>query len=242
MIEINLVPDVKQELLRAQRQRTLVVSVSIMVSVVAIGLVALLGGYVLVQQALVGRSLDNSISQLTDEIEAKDGLPNALTVQRQLGAIAELYESRTDSSRMFDVLSAISPKSNSKNALNISNLVLDEEEHRITIEAQATNGYEALETFKKTILSTRIVYLNEGEEVQEPLAEMVIDGDRSYGEDSDGRKVLRFTISFDYPEDLFATTITGMKIVAPRGEVNVTDSKINVPSSLFSERVEREDN
>lgn len=238
MIQINLVPDVKQELLKAQRQRTFVVSLSILVSAVAVGIVVLLGAYVLVQQGVVNRALDSSIDDLSAEIAAKESLPSALTIQKQLATVSGLYDSRSDTSRMFDLLSVITPSSSDKNSINVSKLNLETETSLITIEAQASNGYEALESFKKTIEATDVSYVENGEEFTEPLAVSVSDGDRSYGEDTGGKKVLRFTISFNYPENLFATTTSNVKIVGPKGSINVTDSKINVPSSLFSDRVE----
>lgn len=237
MIQINLVPDVKQELLRAQRQQALVISLSVLASAVAVGVVVLLGAYVLVQQGIVNRALDKSIKDLSGQIESKEGLPNALTIQNQLSAISDLHDKRIDSSRLFDLLTAISPESSNKNAINVSKLSLDSENHLVTIEAQAKNGYEALEAFKKTIKATNVTYLDNQEEVTTPLTDTVADGDRSYGEDANNRKVLRFTISFEYPENLLATTTTNVKISAPKSQINVTDSKINVPSSLFSERV-----
>ena len=54
MIEINLVPDVKQELIRAQRVRTGVISMSILVGLAALGIVALLLIWVFAIQAARG--------------------------------------------------------------------------------------------------------------------------------------------------------------------------------------------
>lgn len=42
MIEINLIPDVKQEFLRAQRMRNAAVSFSIMIGIIAAGIVGFL--------------------------------------------------------------------------------------------------------------------------------------------------------------------------------------------------------
>ena len=43
MIQINLVPDVKQEMLRAQRMRNFTISMAIVVGLVAAGVVVILG-------------------------------------------------------------------------------------------------------------------------------------------------------------------------------------------------------
>ena len=54
MIEINLIPDVKQELLRAQKGRAVVISASIFASVIAVGVVALLLVYIFGVQGVRG--------------------------------------------------------------------------------------------------------------------------------------------------------------------------------------------
>lgn len=48
MIEINLIPDVKQELLKAQRTRSMVVSIAIISSIAAASVVVLLLVYIFV--------------------------------------------------------------------------------------------------------------------------------------------------------------------------------------------------
>jgi hypothetical protein len=61
------------------------------------------------------------------------------------------------------------------------------------------------------------------------------DSDRSYGEDATGAKVLRFTLTFTYPDKLFSRTAKNATIVAPERS-NVTDSFLGVPESLFTQR------
>jgi len=48
MIEVNLIPDVKLELLKARKVRTNVISLSILITIVTAGAVALLAFYVFV--------------------------------------------------------------------------------------------------------------------------------------------------------------------------------------------------
>ena len=62
MIEINLVPDVKQELIHAQRIRSAVVTVSILIGLVSIAIVAILVFYIFAIQAARGAILDGQIT------------------------------------------------------------------------------------------------------------------------------------------------------------------------------------
>ena len=74
-----------------------------------------------------------------------------------------------------------------------------------------------------------------GDSKTTPLTSDVSTTDISYGEDASGKKVLRFTMSFVYPEEVFARTSKNASIQTPTIQ-NVTDSYLRIPQSLFSER------
>jgi Tfp pilus assembly protein PilN len=232
MIEINLVPDVKLKLLRANRQRRLVISAAIMVAIVAGGAVALLAFYAFGVQTIAGGLADNSITSENKKLQGVKDLAKTLTIQNQLKQLASLHEDKNVTSRLFDILSATVPTG--KNAISITQLAFDGEENTITIEGKAQNGYEALEVFKKTIAQTIFKYSQDGQ-TQEPvnIADSISEGERRYTEDSDGNRVLTFELSFTYPDELFLPTSQQGKIVAPTKQ-RATDSAVGVPASLFS--------
>ena len=74
MIEINLVPDVKQELLRAQRTRTAVITISIISGLAAIGIVVLLLVYVFGVQAVRSGLADNAIKEQSEKLASVEDL------------------------------------------------------------------------------------------------------------------------------------------------------------------------
>lgn len=231
MIEINLVPDVKQELLNAQRVRTSVISLSIVVGLAAVGIVVVLAIWVFVVQATRGVLADNAIKDESSKLASVKDISNTLTIQNQLSKLSAMHDSKSIDSRVFDILTTINPPA--PNTVAITNLTLDSDTKTITIEAQAA-GFPSLEVFKKTIEATKFQYTNDGETKSIPLASQVDDGsDRSYGEDASGAKVLRFTLSFVYPDELFSRLSGDAVIVAPTRS-NVTDSFLGVPTSLFT--------
>lgn len=233
MIEINLVPDVKQEFLRAQRTKNSIISIAILVGIGAIGVIVLL--FSIVGGQMVKSALDDrTIASENDTLQDVEDLNNTVTIQNQLAQLAGMHDEKKINSRVFDVLSAINPPA--PNDVRVSNLQLDPELKVLTIEGSAVNGYAAVEVLKKTILNTNLEYADEGEAVKEPLAAQVEVSETSYGEDAEGRKVLRFILSFEYPEQLLSRTIENARIVSPTTEINVTDSFIRVPESLFSQR------
>jgi hypothetical protein len=233
MIEINLIPDVKQELLRAQRARTVVISIAIVASIIAAGIVTLLAVWVFAVQTVRQTVADGDIKKAYSQLQSNNDLSKVLTVQNQLTKITDLNNAKHIDSRVFDVLAAMLPAA--PNNVEISDFGVDSTTDTITIQAQASNLYQALEVFKKTVAGATYTY-NDGTGTKtETLATNISTADVSYGEDSNGQKVLRFTLSFTYPDSLFSPLSTNLKLI-PANQANATDSFLGLPQSVFSDR------
>jgi hypothetical protein len=233
MIEINLVPDVKQELIQAQRVRASVISIAILVGIVATGVVVLLAFWVFAVQTARGALSDNTIKTESQKLAGVEDISNTLTIQNQLSKLAQMHDDKSIDSRVFDVLTTINPPA--PNDIAITNLALDAGTKTIKIEGQAKGGYNALDVFKKTIVATNFNFTQNGDKQSVPLASNMSDSDRSYGEDASGARVLRFTLTFTYPDELFTRTAQNATIVAPT-RANATDSFLGVPQSLFTQK------
>lgn len=232
MIEINLIPDVKLELLKARRQRRAIISVAVIITIVAVGITVLLAMYAFGVQTIASKLADNSITSENDKLRKVEDLSKTLTIQKQLASLSQQHDDKNLSSRVFDILTTTVPTGT--NAISVTRLTMNTEDKTIEIEGQAANGYEALEVFKKTIAETKFEYTTENE-VQSPLAiaTSISDGERRYSEDSTGKRVLSFTMSFSYPEELFQPTSENGRIIGPNQQ-NATDSANGVPNSLFT--------
>lgn len=237
MIEINLIPDVKREFLKTKQLRNYVISTSVLVGVGVIGLAVVLGlilGGMLVAEKLQDDGIDKEGKALT----SIEDLNKTVTIQQQIEKINAQQAVKTIDSRLFDVMVAIDPPS--PNNIKISELKLDPVAKTISVEGSAANGYSALEVVKKTIANTKILTLQNGEEVEVDLATDIVAGDTGFGENAEGQRVLRFSFSFTYSDELFAVSKDPVKLVTPKGKVDVTDSKLGVPSSLFEKRASDE--
>jgi len=232
MIEINLVPDVKQELIKAQRVRASVISVAILIGIVAVGVVVVLAIWVFAVQTARDIITDNTIKSESQKLSSVEDISNTLTIQNQLTKLAQMHNSKHIDSRLFDILTTINPSA--PNNVAITKLTLDSKASTIKIEAQAVNGYPALEVFKKTIGATTLEYTKDNEKQSVALATGISDSERSYGENASGAKVLRFTLLFTYSEALFSKSAQNAVVVAP-DKTNVTDSFRGVPQSLFTQ-------
>jgi hypothetical protein len=196
--------------------------------------VTLLSLYVFVAQAVRSSAADGAIKLGSDKLVAVTDLSKTLTIQNQLTKISALNGNKNIDSRIFDLLSAIIPPA--PNDIQISNLEIDSIDGTITVDGQAANSYAAVEVFKKTIESATLKYTdNEDKPQQIPIASSISTSNTSYGEDSSGNKVLRFTISFVYALELFLPSTKDMSIVIANGG-NVTDSYLGVPKSIFADR------
>jgi Tfp pilus assembly protein PilN len=232
MIEINLIPDVKQELLRAQRTRSMVISGSILTCIIAGAVVVLLVLYVFGVQTVRNALADQAIDSGGAKLAKVEDLSKMLTIQNQLNRVTQLNDTKQINSRLFDVLSAVIPPA--PNDVQISKLSVSTADSTITLEGQ-TKAYDSMEVFKKTIDSSIIVYTQDNNDKQVKLASNISTTDISYGENSDGQKVLRFTLSFKYPDELFSAKIPLITIKLSI-DGNVTDSYLGIPKSIFTDR------
>lgn len=236
MIEINLIPDIKQELLRARRVRSIVISGAIVVCLVSVGSVILLAIYLFGVQALRSTLADRAIESNSSKIEKIPDLANMLTIQNQLEKITDLHLSSNMSSRLFQILVAVNPAAS--NEIKYSSVNFDSEAGIIHIEAQAGNGFVAADVFKKTAQAVRFTYQVDGEQgVSEPkpIATDISILDSSYGEDASGAKVIRFSVDLKYTPELFAASSRNVVIINPEQQ-DATDSYKYLPKSLFTQQ------
>jgi len=233
MIEINLVPDVKQELIKARSVRAAVVSISIIASIAALAVVAILSIYVFGVQTLRNSVADDSIEKGSAQLASVEDLSKILTIQNQLTKINALNDAKPIDSRIFTMLQAVIPPA--PNQVQISTATVDAETDTITLEGQALT-YPAVEAFKKTIGAAYVRYTDVDNKQQDAaLASDISLTNVSFGEDSTGAKVLRFTISFTNADELFATSVKNPTIVLINGG-NVTDSYLGIPKSIFVDK------
>lgn len=233
MIQINLVPDIKQELLKAQRVRAGVISIAIITAIASAGVVIAFCIWVFGVQLGLGVHYDGVIKDKSQQISKVENLSDALTIQNQLAQLSAMHDSKNIDSRMFSLLETINPPA--PNDIKTTTLSIDAETKVVKIEAQAAGGFPALETFRKTIEATTIEFDVDGQPESLPLAANLSDDQRSYGEDAEGNRVLRFTLTFTYPDQLFSRTAKNLNIVAP-AKTNATDSFVGVPDQLFTSK------
>ena len=239
MIEINLLPNVKRELLKTRAMRNRVISISFLVGGASIAAVVVL--VLILGSQFAAEAVQNGvIKDRNDKLMAVEDLNKVVTIQHQLTKINEQHSGKKLNSRIFDVVTAVNPVA--PNNVSFSDIKVNPESKTITLEGSAVNGYSALETLKKTILNTKIQTTDGDKSSEVSLTKEIKDGDTSFGENSEGKKVLQFSFSFEYAEELLAPANNGtVSVLTPTGKVDVTDSRQGIPDSLFKSNSKKQE-
>ena len=239
MIEINLLPNVKRELLKTRAMRNRVISISFLVggaSIAAVVVLALILGSQIAAEAVQ----NGVIKDRNDKLMAVEDLNKVVTIQHQLTKINEQHSGKKLNSRIFDVVTAVNPVA--PNNVSFSDIKVNPGSKTTTLEGSAVNGYSALETLKKTILNTKVQTTDGDKSSEVSLTKEIKDGDTSFGENSEGKKVLQFSFSFEYAEELLAPANNGtVSVLTPTGKVDVTDSRQGIPDSLFKSNSKKQE-
>jgi hypothetical protein len=119
MIQFNLLPDVKINLIKARRVNRLI----IMASILAVGVSVLILGVMFSLSAAQKKhinDLNKDISSLTSELQGTESLTKILTVQNQLKALPALYAGRPAVTRLPGFLDQATPS-----GLGLGNIRID---------------------------------------------------------------------------------------------------------------------
>ena len=179
MISLNLLPDVKKDLLRVRRERNLVVSISVVVVGASIGVLLLLSGtlgVLVATKALMENGIKND-EQTIKQAQKKKQLDKYITVQNQLKQIGKLKSDQQVYSRLMDYLTQLNPAA--PNNVQISSAKIEApagssstssssssasaDGITMTIEGKTTN-FSALDVYKNTLSKAQLSYEVEEED------------------------------------------------------------------------------
>lgn len=161
--EINLVPDIKNEMIKALKLRNLIFFICIVAVVASLGVVALLGSIVGGQQIALG-SKDTMLSALSKKVNGYDDLGDFLTIRDQVEKLDTISNNKNVFSRTFGILAAFLPTGADRITISKLNVNLTGEKPKLYIEAQANAekapyiDYNVLDAFKKSMPYMRYDY------------------------------------------------------------------------------------
>ena len=233
MIEINLLPDVKQEFVRTRQLKRVIISVMILVSAVSVGIVIVLAMYIYGAQPLLQLAADNEIKTIANELKEDKNLTRNLTIQKQLATLPELHSQKGKYTALFDVVRSINPKE--PHNVRFSKMTLNPIDNTVIFEGSA-GDYNSVVVFRDTMKNAQVSYdiTTDGETEQkknQALFTDVLFTDVGIGKDSDGRDVATFKVTATYNTEIFSATAKNQKITIPNKKTTPSSESVR----LFSD-------
>ncbi|MDL2363554.1 MAG: PilN domain-containing protein [Patescibacteria group bacterium] len=222
MIELNLLPDIKLEYIRAQRERRLVISIAALVTIAAIAMVVLMFS--------IGQVQKKHLSDLNDDIKTKSAklksqpqIGKILTVQNQLDSLTALHDAKPATDRIFDYLNELTPSEVSLATLD-TNLV----DQTMTITG-AANTFSDVNKYVDTLKFTEFTTATMTEKTKAFSAVVLTNFGVSDSTTASARPV-SYTLTFKYDPILVKVT---EKVTLKVPNKITTRSELGQPTGLF---------
>lgn len=162
--EINLVPDIKEEMIKTLKLRNFIFFLCIAVAAASVG-ITLIAGLIMGGQQLALNNKKNTINELSTKLNSYSDLNDFLTLKDQLGNTSTLASNKKVLSRTFNILSALLPTGADTITISELSVNLDNEgQPTLNFDAQANAGsepyidYNVLDSFKKSMQYMRYDY------------------------------------------------------------------------------------
>jgi Tfp pilus assembly protein PilN len=148
-VEFNLLPDVKMDVVKANRTRNTVISVSFLAAAVSLVVFLLLAFTVYGVQKKQLSNANKNITTANNRLKSIEGVERMLTVQNQLHTLADLHKNKHASARMFTYLPQVTPTN-----VSIGSLTVDFTTNTMQISGTAGSQH-AVNTFIDTLKFTK---------------------------------------------------------------------------------------
>lgn len=198
MIQFNLLPDVKLDYIKAQRQRSLVFTVSFIVTAAAVGLLLLLLILVGLQKKHL-TDLSNDIKTNVQTLQKKPNINTILTVQNQLQSLTALHASKPAADRLFSYMNQVTPAQ-----VAITNLDVDFTAYTMVI----TGTSDSLKNVNKYVDTLKLTRYSVAGGVDDAPAfsNVVLSSFALASNNKDPSQAASYSISLNYNKDIFDIT------------------------------------
>lgn len=228
MIQINLLPDVKAEYVKAQRTKHMVVVISFIVIVSCLVVLAILLSTAYGGQKLQLNNAKTNIDKNLKTVQSYKDLDKVLTIQNQLKALTPLHVAKPVVSRTFTYLQQITPSD-----VRIDTFTVNFAENTIQLDGNA-DSVIAVNRFVDTLKFTTIAPVPEGQDPQNAFSSVIL---QSF---STSDSEVTYSISLKVDPELFNSENKDIKLVVP---VTVTTrSQTQLPLFIPNKTPTTEDN
>ncbi len=223
MIQFNLLPDVKQQYIRAARMKRTAIVIAFLVTASSLFIFIMLFLSVHVFQKNTLDDLSSSIKSKTAELESKPDLDKVLTIQNQLNSLPDLHDQKPVTSRLFTYVAQVTPAQ-----VSIGKIDLDYGTKTISIVGNA----DSLSTVNKFIDTLKFTTYSVPAEATSPGAESTSKPFSSVVLSSFSRndKEATYAIALSYDPTIFDSS---KNIVLTVPKIISTRSETEKPTELF---------
>lgn len=225
MAQVNLLPDVKLEFVKARRLKRTIMSICVLVSSVALAVFILMFVSVTVVQKQHLSNLDEDITSQTKQLESMSDIAQILTIQNQLGSLTALHSDKPVASRIFTYIQQLAP-----GEASISKLTVSFDEQTMEITGNAVN-LAAVNKFADTLKFTS--YSVEAEDTDKPqpaFSEVTLSQFGIGSSTANSGKPATYTIKLKYAPEIFSSE-NNVKLTIPNQVT--TRSQTEKPQGVF---------
>lgn len=240
MAQLNLLPDVKLQYVRAQRRKQTVITISVLASAAFLAIFIALLLFVRVGQKQHMSAVDRDIAAAEAQLRETQDLDKILTIQNQLASLPALHDDKQISSRLFDYLNQLTPSE-----ATISDVTLDFETGTLTLTGNA-DSLRTVNKFVDTLKFTKYTVSGETQEEGEAFSNVVLANfSLSESDPSSGRGETSYEIQANFEPAIFANSTPNTQGRSPVSltvpKIISTRSATETPKELFVPQPEDEE-
>lgn len=223
MIQVNLLPKVKLDYIKAKRAKRSATLIALIVGAGSLGIFIFLFFAVNIVQSKYSSDLTKDIKTETNNLQSIEDLNKILTVQNQLSSLSSLHDTKPVTSRLFSYIAKTTP-----DKVSIAEVEVNFEESLITITGGA-DSVKTINTYADTLKFTTYKVESAVEEKNAFVSVVLSSFDTNEEETT-------YEIKVTFDPAIFAIN-NNVEFLVPKGKIT-TRSETEKPKNLFKPSVE----
>lgn len=217
MIQLNLLPNVKLEYVKAKRNKRMTITIAGVITAVLLVIFIALFVSVQIVQKNYSKDLSKDIKTESSKLEGTKDLNKILTIQNQLNNLTELHDQKPVSTRLFDYLKQITPAK-----VSIASVALDYDAKTISLSGAA----DSVVSINKFVDTLKFATFKAGDDKSGQAFNSVVLA--SFGRDDKGAS---YSVSMNFDSVIFDSKYN-VTITVPPNKIT-TRSETEKPDALF---------
>lgn len=198
-MQLNLLPAVKMEYIKAERVRRLVFTISTLVAIVAVALLLLMLSVDGLQKKHLS-DLNKDIQTESVKLQNEPQIDKMLTVQNQLSSLTSLHASKPAAARLIDYLNQVTPAS-----VNITDFTIDFSQQTATITG-TSGSLASVNQYVDTLKNTKYATSDNKQNFQPAFNNVVLSSFSLNTDSKDSGQAANYTINLAYDKNIFDIT------------------------------------